>query len=153
MKALKKWFPLISLICGAVALVMLFLPCLKVPGESYNGLKAAFGNKDAGFGFSILNTVTFVAAIAGGVLAYLGAKKGNNVMKYVAIACFAVAAIFFFCMVNFSQPSKEIVDLIGKSAAKKMMEESLDLAIGAILGGIFCIVGAASVACDTFIKE
>jgi hypothetical protein len=74
-------------------------------------------------------------------------------MKYVALACFAVAAIFFFCMVNFSQPSKEIVDIVGKSAAKKMMEEALDLGIGAILGGIACLVGAASVACDTFMKD
>lgn len=153
MKALKKWFPLISLICGALALVMIFLPCVESFGENYNGLKAAFGNKDAGFAFSILNTITFVLAIVGGVLAYLGAKKGNNVMKYVAIACFVVAAIFFFCMVNFSQPSKEAVDYFGKSLAKEMMEKSLDLAIGAILGGIFCLVGAASVICDVVVKE
>ena len=153
MKALKKWFPLISLICGVLALVMLFLPCVKIPGESYNGLKAAFGNKDAGFGFSILNTITFVAAIAGGVLAYLGAKKGNKIMKYVAIACFAVAAVFFFCMVNFSQPGKEAIDYFGKSTAKKMMEEMLDLGIGAILGGIACLVGAASTVCDVVVKE
>lgn len=153
MKALKKYFPLISLVCGAVALVMFFLPCVKIPGESYNGLKIAFGNKDAGFAFSILNLITFVLAIAGGVLAYMGAKNGNKNFQYAAIACFVVAAIFFFCMVNFCQPSKEAVEYWGKKTAKKMMKEALDLGFGAILGALACLVGAASTVCDVVIKE
>jgi hypothetical protein len=146
MKALKKWFPLISLICGALALVMIFLPAIEAPGDDWNGLNICFGKKDL-FKFSILNLVPYVLAIVGGALAYLAAKKENNTMKYAAIACFAVAAIFFFISKNFVQ-----LDGIPSSYAKEI-KKMFDPAIGSILGGIFCLVGAASVACDTFIKE
>ena len=149
MKALKKWFPLISLICGVAALVMIFLPCVEMASETWNGLKVAFGDKDGivPMKFSICTTLTYVLAIAGGALAFLGAKKGNNVMKYAAIACFAVAAIFFFMAPNFIQFK------YGSSSEAKEARKLFDPAIGSILGGIFSLVGAASVACDAFVKE
>lgn len=158
MKALKKWFPLISLVAGVLALVMLFLPALKMDimgvKENYNGLKVAFGNKDAGFGFSIMNLLPFVLAIVGGVLAFLGTKKGNKIFAYVAIACFVVAAVFFFMAVNFAQPSKEAIDMYGsKKLAKDMMEEILDLGIGSILAAIFSLLGAVAVVLDTFVVK
>ena len=149
MKALKKWFPLISLICGALALVMIFLPCVESPTGSANGLEVAFGNKDEALVFSILHVLMYVLGVVGGALAFVGAKKGNNVMKYVAIACFAVAAILFFVNKSFVQWDTDYFT----KAMQKEMNKVLDLAIGSILGGLACLVGAASAVCDVVVKE
>ena len=151
MKALKKWFPLISLVAGVLALVMIFLPATKIEmlgeSENYNGLKVAFGNKDAGFDFSILLTLAYLLPVVGGVLAFLGAKKGNKIFAYVAIACFVVGAIFLFCAVNFQQ-------LAGVSGAvEKEAKKMFDLGIGAILAAIFSILGAVAVVLDTFVVK
>ena len=151
MKALKKWFPLISLVAGVLALVMIFHTAVKFEmmgeAENYNGLTAAFGNKDKGFDFSILLTLAYVLPVAGGVLAFLGAKKGNKIMAYVAIACFVVGAIFLFCAVNFTQ-------LAGVSGAiEKETKKLFDLGIGAILAAIFSLLGAVAVVLDTFVVK
>ena len=147
MKALKKYFPLISLVCGVAAFIMIFLPAVEIPGYDWNGLKVCFGDKDFNMKFSICSTATYLLAIAGGVLAYYGAKNSNKKFQYAAIACFAVAAIFFFIAPNFIQWKG-----VPESAAKEA-RKLYDAAIGSILGALFCLVGAASTVCDVVIKE
>ena len=155
MKALKKWFPLISLICGALALVMIFLPmgsldfpALGINNKKYEGVKVCFGDKESHLEFSILNTLSFVLGLVGGVLAYLGAKSNNKIMKYVAIACFVVAFILICAAANLVQFDSNVPSAIAKEMRKEMKP-----AIGGILAAIFCVLGAASTACDTFIKD
>ena len=87
--------------------------------------------------------------IVGIVLAFLGAKSNNKIMKYAAIACFAVAVILFICSKNFVQFDS---DFVPKAYAKELRKE-MEAGIGSILAVIFCIIGAASTACDTFLKD
>ena len=148
MKALKKWFPLISLICGALALVMIFLPAGSLFSEDFKGTQIAFGDSDKYLEFSILNTLSFVIGVVGGVLAFLGAKSNNKMMKFAAIACFVLGVILFLCSKNFVQFDSIIPKEVVKAYRKEMEAE-----IGSILAAIFCVIGAAATACDTFIKE
>ena len=148
MKALKKWFPLISLICGALALVMIFLPAGSLLDEDFKGTQIAFGDSDKYLEFSILNTLSFVIGVVGGVLAFLGAKSNNKALKYAAIACFVLGVILFLCSKNFVQ-----FDSIVPKEVVKAYRKEMEAGIGSILAAIFCVVGAAATACDTFIKE
>ena len=153
MKALKKWFPLISLICGALALVMIFLPMGSVDmpllglKKEYKGLKVCFGD-DETLVFSIMNTLSFVIGAVGGVLAFLGAKSNNKVMKYVALGCFVLGAILFICSKKFVQ-----FDSVVPKEFVKEIRKAMEAKIGAILAVIFNIIGAAATACDIFVKE
>ncbi|MBE7101419.1 MAG: hypothetical protein E7364_07450 [Clostridiales bacterium] len=148
MKALKKWFPLISLICGALALVMIFLPAGSLFEENHTGLQVCFGDKDEHLAFSIMNTVCFVIGIVGGVLAYLGAKSNNKIMKYVAIVCFVAGVILFICSRNFIQFTSEV-----PSAMAKEIRKEVEAGIGSILAAIFCAIGAVATVCDVVVKE
>ena len=148
MKALKKWFPLISLICGVLALAMIILPMGSLHGTKYKGTQVCFGDKDEMLVFSIMNTVTFVLGLVGGLLAYFGAKSNNKAMKYAAIACFAVAVVLFCLSAKFVQFDSIVPSAVAKQARKDMKAE-----IGSILAVLFCIIGAAATACDTFMKD
>lgn len=148
MKALKKWFPLISLICGALALVMIFLPAGSLFEKDYKGLQICFGDKDEYLEFSILNTLSFVIGIVGGVLAYLGAKSNNKIMKYAAIACFVLGVILFICSKNFVQ-----FDSIVPNEVVKAYRKEMEAGIGSILAAIFCAIGAVATVCDVVVKE
>ena len=147
MKALKKWFPLISLICGIVGAVVILMPCVKATGFKASGIQVCFGDDKKGLAFSFANIFAYLLAILAGLNAWLGAKKNNKINKYVALGCFVLAAIFFFLATN-------TVQWKGVPAAfEKELNKALDIAIGSILGALACIVGAVSTACDTFIKD
>ena len=147
MKALKKYFPLIALACGVLACVMIFLPIGSWQGHDYTGMQVALGDSDEYLAFSFINTMAYVLAIAGAALAFLGAKSNNKMMKYAAIACFALAAILFFTAKNYVQ-----FDGIGGSYAKEIRKQ-LEYEIGAYLSAIFCLLGAGAAAGDAFVQE
>ena len=148
MKALKKWFPLISLICGVLALAMIILPAGSLLGEDFKGTQISFGDSDKYLEFSILNTLSFVIGVVGGALAFLGAKNGNKMMKYAAIACFVVGVILFIFSKNFVQ-----FDSVLPSAYVKELRKEMKAEIGSILAVIFCIIGAASTVADVVVKD
>jgi hypothetical protein len=148
MKALKKWFPLISLICGVLALAMIILPAGSLLGEDFKGTQISFGDSDKYLEFSILNTLSFVIGVVGGALAFLGAKNNNKMMKYAAIACFVVGVILFICSKNFVQ-----FDSVLPSAYVKELRKEMKAEIGSILAVIFCIIGAASTVADVVVKD
>ena len=81
MKALKKWFPLISLICGVLALAMIILPAGSLLGEDFKGTQISFGDSDKYLEFSILNTLSFVIGVVGGVSASLAYPIYNAIVK------------------------------------------------------------------------
>ena len=158
MKALKKYLGWIAVACAVVAVIMCALPFAKMGDDTLSGFEAMFGYEESAggvsikmFAFSVMNLLPLLLAVAGGVLAFLGKKKGNKIMNYVAIGCFAVAAILFFCAVSCAQMGSYFKDM---SVTKEMWKESLkdvDLGIGAVLAGIVSLVGAAAVAVDTFV--
>ncbi len=147
LKNFKKYFPLAALVCGIIVLVTIFLPVGSWGPHDYSGLQVAFGDSDEYLEFSFLNTLAYVLAIAGGALAFLGAKSNNKMMKFVAIGCFVLSAILFFCFKKFVQ-----LDGIGGSYAKEIRKQ-FDFEIGAILGAIFGLVGAAVTVADVMVKD
>jgi hypothetical protein len=147
MKALKKWFPLISLICGALALAMIFLPIGSWQSHDYTGMQVALGDSDEYLSFSFINTLAYVLAIVGAALAFLGAKSNNKMMKFAAIGCFVLGAILFFTAKNYVQ-----FDGIGGSYAKEIRKQ-LEYEIGAYLSAIFCLLDAGAAAADAFVQE
>ena len=167
MKALKKYLGWIAVACAVVAVIACALPFFKQVESGAEATASGFtlmfgGNyvmKAGGmkmemekyFGFSVMNLLPLLLVVAGAVCAYLGKKNGNKIMNYVAIGCFAVAAILFFCAVSCAQMGSYFKDM---SVTKEMWKESLkdvDLGIGAVLAGIVSLVGAAAVAVDTFV--
>ncbi len=171
MKALKKYLGWIAVGCAVVAVIMCLLPfgakkqsAMGIEVEmTASGFAMIFGGdvvmkamgmteKSEAFAFSVMNLLPVLLVVAGAVCAYLGKKNGNKIMNYVAIGCFAVAAILFFCALNFVQPAKSLEipkDMVGEW--RDSVKESIDLGIGAIIAGIVSIVGAAAVAVDTFV--
>ena len=165
MKALKKYLGWIAVACAVVAVIACALPFVSAEETgataSANGFALMFGGsfvmKAAGakvelekyFAFSVLNVLPLLLVVAGAVLAFLGKKNGNKIMNYVAIGCFAVAAILFFCAVNFAQMGSYLEGM-PKEYWKEMLKD-FDLGIGAVLAGIVSLVGAAAVAVDTFV--
>ena len=148
---LKKILSIVAVALGVVALIMLFLPQVKLSAmgmsENYNGIKTTFGNKDDGFKFAFGNLLTYIFVIAGIVLAIMAMLgKGGKILPIVGGALFVVAGIFFFCTVKF-------VAVEGGSAAKKVFEEFAKLGVGAILGGIVAILGGASLVVSAFMNE
>ena len=162
----KKVLSFISLLLGALSLIMIFTPTIKMEAlgmsESISGYEVVFGKTSGGIGmlkFSFGAFMTFILALGGGLLAYFGEKNDKIQQKIIAIVCFFIATILFFCMVKLSVIDSEIfqTELTGME-----LESAIDLFkglmkndAGAILGGIFCILGvitsSAQVLIDKFI--
>ena len=134
MDKIKKFAPLGAAVLAIIALIMIFLPSVEVSfmgmTEDWNGLETAFGKDEDGFEFSIMNCLSWVLLIGGiacAVLSYM--NSGNKLFGYIAIAALVVAAIFFFCTVNFCNIEEEAKEL-------------LDLGTGAIIAGVCSILAA-----------
>lgn len=156
MAKLKKFAPIIAIVLGVLAIIMIFLPALKLTAgsesETYSGLKATFGYKESYggisvtiFKFSFGNLLTYILVIVGivfAVLAMLG--KLGKIAAIVAAVAFLVAGILFFLatkMISGAEGVSETIDAYGS------------LGIGAILGGIICIIAAIISVVPVFIKE
>lgn len=147
MKSLKKYAPLVAVLAAVIALVMIFLPALAVEKETYNGIKAVFGySKKSTQGsftvqqeilkFSVMNLLTYVLVIVGGLCAFLSAKDSKKtIFSLIAAICLLVAGVFFFLTVNFTVIPENPLDLTAKDIG-------FELGVGAIIGGIVSIIGA-----------
>ncbi len=143
----KKYFPLAALACSVLALVMIFLPTCSLWGTKYSGLQIMFGDSGEGLGFSIMNILVYVVALAGGALAFLGAKSNNKIIKLAAIGCFVLAIILFFCAKNFVQFSDS---WSGDSGSE--IRGYIKYKIGTYLSALFCLAGAAITAADVVVQ-
>ena len=161
---IKKILSIISLLLGVLSLIMILTPMVKVEivgvSESINGYEVVFGKTtdDIRFlNFSFGAFMAFILAIGGGLLAFFGAKKEVLWQKVVSILCFLIAAILFFCTVEILVIDREIfqtelTDTELQSAIdvfKGLMKNS----VGAILGGIFCILGVITSSVEAFIDK
>ena len=122
--------------------------------ESYAGLKTIFGEKN-GFDFSIFLFIAFLAVLAALVFAVLplfGIKK--KFFPIIAIVCFAVAGIFFFMTKQFVNVDGEYFFDWGEyTGSVPGASFSVNLGVGAILGGICFIAAAATSALPLVIKD
>jgi hypothetical protein len=142
----KKYFPLAAVACGVLALAMCILPTFSIWGdEKYTGINAIFGsaeNGDLGMDFSILNILVYLVPLAGGALAFLGARNGNRKFQFAALGCFVVALIMFFLAKNFLQFVEE----------PSYFRGCTKYAIGTYLSAFFCLAGAGVVAADIYVQ-
>lgn len=151
MNKIKKYLPIAAMISGVLAIVLfLFCDVFAGAGATGNGIETTFGKKEEIMGFKMtiykfnfMGLVTILLAIAACVALAISVKKANKIAAIVSIACFVVAAIFFFCTKSFvlsANDAKELADAYKNG-------------VGAILAGILSLVSAAAVAGATFLKD
>jgi hypothetical protein len=145
----KKYFPLAALACGVLALAMCILPTFSLWGYNYTGLNAMFGGGGEGddLKFSILNILVYLVPLAGGALAFLGAKNGNRKFQFAAIGCFVVALIMFFVAKNFVQFTE-----VWECDTQAEMRTYIKYQVGTFLSAFFCLAGAGAVAADIYVQ-
>ncbi len=155
MAKLKKVGPVVAIVLGVVAIIMLFLPAITYTagGEKYNysGFKVMFGYKEtyAGitmevFKFSFGNFLVLLLTVVGIVFAVL-AKLGKlgKISPIVAAVAFLVAGILFFCMKSMIAGSDEVKETV----------KEFSLGAGAVIGGILSIIAAILSVLPVFAKE
>lgn len=139
-KAKAKKLPIVAIIFGAIALLAIFLPAIQaeVMNKTYtnSGLDIVFGYKEKGeaiFKFSFLALLPYLAVIAGIVLTSIG-RKGNNLMLFVSVACFVVAAVLFFMTMSLVVPANAVVEV--------SLEKMYKIGTGAIAAAGTCVLCA-----------
>ena len=163
MKLFKKFAPVIAAALGVIAIIMIFLPAIVAGKNDYSGLKIVFGYKETVksltgeskvelLKFSFMNLLPYLLVLAGAalcVLSFLG--KGNKYFAYVAIACFALAAIFFFCVIPFTLLADYLQDAADKLGVNA--KEEWKLGAGSVIAAICSILAAACTAAPIFLKD
>ncbi len=143
---LLKW---IAAGCGVLAIIMFFLPFVGNEGGNINGWQAIFGAEEEAFDFSFMNLVTLILVVLGAACCAMGAKKSDDkILPLVGAGVLALAGIFFFCAVSFSQIDSTLFEGMGMTGAAldlyiDLLKETLDIGVGAIIAGIACLGGAA----------
>ena len=165
-KKIEKFIPLIAAALGVVAIIMFFLPAVtfEVGNKvvNYNGWQAIFGltetektllgeTKIEYLVFSFMNLLTLILVAAGivlCVLSFLG--KGNKFFAFIAIACFIVAAVFFFLTVAFTTAGAAYT--LDGNLAQEKVKEAWKLGAGPIIGGILSILAGLVVSVPVVAK-
>ena len=167
-KKIEKFIPLIAAALGVVAIIMFFLPAVVIPATklteevNYNGWQAIFGLTETSkvlgnevkteyLAFSLMNLLTLILVAAGivlCVLSFLG--KGNKFFAFIAIACFIVAAVFFFLTVAFTTAGA--VYTFDGNLAQQKVKEAWKLGAGPIIGGILSILAGLVVSVPVVAK-
>lgn len=139
-KLLKNWIlPIFAAVCGTVAFFLIFAKAASLTPflitNSYSGLRVAFGytvNNVVLFTFNVGIALGFVLPLFAACVIIIG--NGNKVAAGVAAALFLAGAVLVFCT----------VPLLNFSAAA-----NAKIAIGAILSGVFSLLGM--LACTSLI--
>lgn len=149
---LNRFYKFIVALVAIVCLGMMFIPSVGIVGKisgtevsSVNGWQAIFGTDDTsvtggvfnlGFSFPALLIVIFL--LAGGVIPLI--LKGQ-LGTFISMGCFVAAAVLSFLLATLVIPS---------DATKLIFKMSLK--VGAILVGIFSIIGAGLGAVKLIVK-
>lgn len=164
---LATLIPVVSALLGVVALVLLCAPGMS-PNSDLQSVGAkdsvslaslAFGNEDSGLAFSFLIFLPFVLVLAGvviNVLSVLG--KGGKILPIVAAACYLVAGILFFLVmqtycVAIPEGTSDALKDAAIETAKKLIESTMTLGVGAILCGVFSLLSACLSVGGIFVKK
>lgn len=149
---LAKYLPFATIVLSILAFVMLFLPAIVTKeaklDTDYSGFQLAFGYKEMHgkevtiLSFSFMNFLTVLLPLVALVLTLLNAfgKKQNKLFTLLAAICLAVAGVLFFCSLEFTSFNEKAEDVIGRFGGN--VAEAFKLGIGAILGGVFSLLGA-----------
>lgn len=159
--------PALAALLGLVTVILLCAPGLAPNSDlqdfgakgSVSLAKLAFGSKDDGLAFSFLIFLPYVLVLAGvafNVLSVLG--KGGKIAPVVATACYLVAGVLFFLVMQtyciyVPENTLDAVKDTYVEAAKKVIKETMTLGVGAILSGVFAILSAIASAGGLFIKK
>lgn len=160
---LKYYIPgAIALIFGIAAFCMMFLPAITFTAgntttDGYTGAQLAFGYKETYMGqevtilnFNFVALLAFFLPLAGGVITLI--TKNGFLSKIISTACFVAGAVLLFSIVAYSGMGNVKLDdsnILGSivnaflDELYKAIDETKSLGVGAIVGGILCIVGAA----------
>lgn len=180
-KTLKLITTITAFVMGIAVLVMFFVNCAKLQGEAkeiatlntvvtyeeYKGYNILFGASLEGreilvfsWGYLFAFLLPLIAIILIAVKFFI--KKHEICFNCTAIILFIVSAILFFIttrLVNISEGTQTAMDIY-VNVSKVMgidLVYSTKISIGAILGGIFSIIGAIAVsleiAIDKLVKE
>lgn len=144
---------------GLIAFCMLFAPQLAAKkvlgydtGITYTGINVTFGKENV-FSFSFPNLLTYIFALLGIVFAVLALLKGGKLAAIISAAAFIAAGVFFFCTVPFTMPY--VGELTGDAASSvaETARKALELAAGAIVGGVFSLLAGLAMLAKLFIKN
>ena len=167
LKKYVKWFDLCAAALALIAVILMFAPAIAYTGSgdpsitTFNGFQTIFGfskttntalgdvtNHYLTFSFGNLLTLIFVvAAIVLLVLNNFG--KGFKFLNLVAAGLLLVAGVFFFLTHAFTVPYSEQTAL---GTAYGIDKANWGLGVGAILSGVFAILGAGVSGCKLLIK-
>ena len=146
----KKSLPLIAVILGIFAFLMLFCPAVCIESEEFGnymedlvigirGVDVVFGFEMLGediLDFSFMGFVTFAMPLVACICLFLAESKQDKRYAYAAIVCFLVGAICMFCLPSFmAWSNKKLGDEIKEEA-------DLSLATTTIYGAIACLLAA-----------
>ncbi len=146
MKLEKKQIFTLGALCSAVlAVIMLFLDAVKVDAGLFgsggaSGFDIIFGkDRDNVSIVGIVLLLCLVAIIVLSVLKMVG--KGNKVYNLIIVVAAVLAAIIFFMFTT-----NLVLNM--DSTAYELVKSLYSLGIGAILGGIFCLLAAGCAAAE-----
>ncbi len=159
-KTIKLLFICCEVVLAIAAFCMLFLPAvgIKDSDTTYSGMNVTFGYsvkvllEVKVFEFSFMNLLTYIFAVAAAVLACLKLfVKDSKVITLVVSALLIVAGVFFFLTVQFTSVNANATSVI--KAVGGDIKGGLTLGIGAILGGVFALLGGATACCEFFLVK
>lgn len=138
-----KFLPYVVAVFGLLAFIMIFLDALLLEGEPFlKGTEAAFGKSLTILGqkfelkFNILAFFGYVFPVLAAIYLVAPIAKGRKTLKYIIVtAWFVAAALLLFVMPSYIKVVYTTVFGSGKA------DSGTSLAIGAILGGVFSLVG------------
>lgn len=156
----RKYFDLIALILGVIAIIMMFIPAVvyKAGTEAekvFTGLQVIFGYTEVTKGvlgsvetewflFSFMNLLTYILFLGGVVVLVLNMLgKSGKFGSFIALGCFVVAVVFAFCTIGFSIPA--VWSKVGNLIVYSWEAADLTLSAGPIVAAIMGIL--ASVVC------
>lgn len=155
---IKQYVGYGSLVLGVLAVCMGFLAAVTMLNKlgsissdptNVSLFQVAFGYKSGDTqmsNFSFFALLAILLPLAGGLLAAMKGKLFN----FIAIAAFIAGAVLMFCSVPIFEGA--LTDGGKLWFAVYEAAENVKLGVGAILGGIFSIIGALATAYKTFAK-
>lgn len=169
---LFKYVNYIAALFGLVSVFMILCPAInytvKDEVTTYTGLNVVFGLSETTknalgsatveyFKFSFMAMLAYLLPLAGVIIAALNCfgKKSSKLLSLISTACFAVGAIFMFCLVSFAIVGEVSGSIggIGGTLSLSLNKEYMTLGVGAIIGAISAIIAAAGEAADLFLNK
>jgi len=167
-KYLGKIVAGVGILFAVLALIMLVAPGWSPKSEykdvmdSVSVSKFFFGSDKEELAVSIGGVIAMILVIVGAILlvvALLG--KGGKVVPIAAAVCLLVGGILYFCTIQLlALDFGEMGDLLNSDQKKEAKDKFIDLlkeqgglGAGAIMGGIFSILGALCAGSLLFVNK